>query len=106
MKVSSLKNMVGGWFVGDFSPAVLRSTDFESAVKYYRKGDKEPRHHHKMAEEVTVVAAGRVRMCDRVFEQGDIVHLEPGMSTAFEALEDAITVVVKRPSVADDKHLD
>jgi quercetin dioxygenase-like cupin family protein len=106
MRVDSLKNMVGGWFAGNFSPAVLRSTDFESAVKYYRKGDTEPCHHHKIAEEVTVIAAGRVRMCGRVLEQGDIVHLEPGTSTGFEALEDAITVVVKRPSVADDKHLD
>jgi quercetin dioxygenase-like cupin family protein len=106
MKVNSLKNMIGGWYVGNFSPAVLRSTHFESAVKYYRKGDREPRHHHKIAEEITVVAAGRVRMCDQVFEQGDIIHVEPGTSTGFEALEDSITVVVKRPSVKDDKHLD
>jgi quercetin dioxygenase-like cupin family protein len=106
MKVESLKNMVGGWFVGDFSPVVLRTGGFESAVKYYRKGDCEPRHHHKIAEEITVVAAGRVRMCGREFQQGDIVHLPPGASTAFEALEDAITVVVKRPSVANDKYLD
>jgi mannose-6-phosphate isomerase-like protein (cupin superfamily) len=106
MKFNSLKNMAGGWFVGDFTPAVLRSADFETAVKYYRRGQKEPCHHHKVAEEITVVAAGRVRMCGREFADGDIIHLQPGDSTEFEALEDAITVVVKRPSVADDKYLD
>jgi quercetin dioxygenase-like cupin family protein len=106
MKTETLKNMVGGWFVGDFSPVLLRSADFEMAVKYYRRGDHEPSHHHKVAEEITVVAAGRVRMCGQEFADGDIIHLEPGDSTSFEALEDAITVVVKRPSVAHDKYLD
>jgi hypothetical protein len=98
--------MIGGWFVGDFAPVVLRSAEVETAVKYYRQGDKEPSHHHRLAEEVTVVAAGRVRMCGREFIGGDIIHLAPGESTAFEALEDTITVVVKRPSVADDKYVD
>jgi hypothetical protein len=98
--------MVGGWFIGNFAPVVLASSEFETAVKYYRQGDKEPCHHHKLAEEITVVAAGRVRMSGREFAGGDIIHLAPGESTDFEALEDAITVVVKRPSVANDKYLD
>ncbi|MEX2316509.1 MAG: hypothetical protein WD669_05115 [Pirellulales bacterium] len=106
MKIESLKNMVNGWFVGDFAPVVRRSAEFETAVKYYRQGDKEPRHHHKLAEEITVVARGRVRMCGQEFADGDIICLDPGDSTDFEALEDTITVVVKRPSVADDKYLD
>jgi mannose-6-phosphate isomerase-like protein (cupin superfamily) len=106
MKVESLSTMTGGWFVGSFSPAVLRSADIECAVKYYRRGDKEPRHHHKLAAEITVIASGRVRMCDREFAQGDIVCLDPGEATSFEALEDAVTVVVKHPSVPADKYLD
>jgi len=106
MRVHQLTDMVGGWFVGHFNPTVMQTGDFETAVKYYKRGDKESRHHHKVAEEITVVAAGRVRMFDRVFRQGEIIHLDPGDSTDFEALEDAITVVVKRPSVAGDKYLD
>jgi quercetin dioxygenase-like cupin family protein len=106
MRVDSLDKMKGGWFVGDFSPVALRTSEFESAVKCYRRGDKEAAHHHKVADEITVVAAGRVRMCGQEFSQGDIIYLEPGDSTAFEAFEDAITVVVKRPSVAGDKYLD
>ncbi|MFN0019025.1 MAG: hypothetical protein ACKVP0_12245 [Pirellulaceae bacterium] len=106
MRVLNLANMVGGWFAGHFSPTVMQTGDFEAAVKYYKRGDREASHHHKIAEEITVVAAGSVRMFGQVFRQGEIIHLDPGDSTDFEALEDAITVVVKRPSVAGDKYLD
>lgn len=106
MRVHQLGDMVGGWFVGHFSPNVMQTDDFEAAVKYYKRGDREASHHHKVAEEITVVAAGSVLMFGQVFRQGAIIHLDPGDSTDFEALEDTITVVVKRPSVADDKYLD
>ncbi len=98
--------MHGGWFVGDFSPAVIRTGEFEVAVKHYPAGAREPGHHHKVAEEVTVVVTGRVRMCGGIMEAGTVVHLEPGESPGFEALEETLTVVVKRPSVKDDKYLD
>lgn len=106
MRTHKLTEMVGGWFVGQFHPAVLRTGHFETAVKYYQRGDREPLHHHKVAVEITVVASGEVRMCGQVFGKGDIIFLDPGDSTDFEALEDAITVVVKLPSVAGDKYLD
>lgn len=106
MQLYSLDKMVGGWFVGDFSPAVLTTPDFEVAVKSYRAGDCEASHHHKIAEEITVIATGRARMCGRELIAGDIVHLAPGDSTGFEAIEDTITVVVKRPSLKGDKYVD
>jgi quercetin dioxygenase-like cupin family protein len=36
---------------------------------------------------------------------GDIIVIDPNESTAFEALEDTLTVVVKTPSVAGDKYI-
>lgn len=106
MRTYALADMIGGWFVGDFSPTVLRTGDVEVAVKEYAAGAREPRHHHKIAEEVTVVVTGRARMCGRIVEGGTVVHLEPGESTDFEALTATLTVVVKRPSVQGDKYLD
>jgi hypothetical protein len=106
MQAYAIADMVGGWFIGNFQPVVVNSAQFEVAIKYYQAGDKEQRHHHKVAWEITAIAAGAVRMCGRVFRKGDIVHLQPGESTDFEALEATITVVVKSPSVAGDKYLD
>lgn len=106
MEMHRLADMKGGWFVGDFTPTVLRTGDCEVAVKAYAAGAREAAHHHKVAEELTVVVSGRARMNDRIVEPGTIVHLKPGESTDFEALEETLTVVVKRPSVQGDKYID
>jgi quercetin dioxygenase-like cupin family protein len=45
-------------------------------------------------------------MCGEVYEAGDIVVIKPGTSTAFEALEDTVTVVVKLPGANNDKYID
>ncbi len=103
MKHAKLAEMVKGWFVGDFDPVVLRTADVEVAVKHYRAGDREDLHHHRVATEVTVIVSGTVRMLDRVWETGDIVVIEPGEATAFEALTDAVNVVVKLPGAKNDK---
>jgi hypothetical protein len=44
-------------------------------------------------------------MNGETFHHGDIVMLEPGEPTDFEALTDVTTVVVKMPSVIGDKYL-
>lgn len=106
MHVYRLQEMIGGWFVGDFQPTVEHTDQLEVAVKYYRSGDSEAAHHHRVVRELTVIAQGRVRMSGQEFLTGDIVVIEPGESTDFVAVEDTITVVVKRPSVRGDKYID
>jgi quercetin dioxygenase-like cupin family protein len=104
VRTARLSEMVGGWFVGDFYPNILHSKDFEVAVKTYKLGDKENWHVHKVGTEITLVLDGSVKMCDQIYHHGDIILLEPGNGTAFEALTDVKTVVVKTPSVLGDKY--
>jgi quercetin dioxygenase-like cupin family protein len=104
MKKFQLTDMVKGWFVGDFSPTIFPSKEIEVAVKEYVCGDVEPLHHHKIATEITVIARGKVRMNGVEYSQGDIILIEPGEATNFEVLEDALTVVVKSPSILNDKY--
>lgn len=96
--------MVKGWFVGDFKPTLIKTQQVEVAVKQYCKGDLEGRHHHKIATEITVIVSGRVRMNGVEYVKGDIIVIEPNESTDFEALEDAVTTVVKYPGATDDKY--
>ncbi|MCB2227337.1 MAG: hypothetical protein KQH53_11725 [Desulfarculaceae bacterium] len=105
MDKHQLSEMIGGWFVGDFDPTVVRSKDVEVAVKQYTRGDSEQRHMHKVAAEITVIAQGHVRMNGTDYKTGDIVLIHPGESTDFQAVEDTLTVVVKMPSVMGDKYL-
>jgi len=105
MKTAVMKEMVKGWFVGGFTPTALSTDACEVGVKHYNVGDREVAHYHKVATEVTMVLSGSVRMCNQLWEAGDIIVLEPGDVTEFEALTDAITVVVKVPGALNDKYL-
>lgn len=105
MQIFNLDSMINGWFVGDFEPCAWKSKDFEVAVKYYKKGQCEAKHYHKVATEITLIIQGRVRMGGVEFREGQIVLLEPCKSVDFIALTDAITAVVKVPSAKNDKFL-
>ena len=106
MKHNNLDKMVNGWFIGAFEPTVISTEAFEVAVKKYSAGEKESAHHHKIATEVTLILNGEVLMNGQKWIDGDIITLNPGEVTDFEALTDVVTVVVKTPSVNDDKYLD
>jgi quercetin dioxygenase-like cupin family protein len=102
---ANLRDMVKGWFVGGFTPNAFFTDACEVAVKQYKAGDYEASHFHKIATEVTLILSGRVRMAGSEWTAGDIIVLSPGEVTDFEALEDAVNVVVKVPGISDDKYI-
>lgn len=106
MKKDNLDNMVRGWFVGGFEPSVYKTTNVEVAVQRFKKGDKEKSHCHRIATEITVLVSGKAKMRDRTFVAGDIITVEPGEFTDFEALEDSTTAVVKVPGALNDKFME
>src|SRR4051812_26504103 len=94
-----LEDFTKGWFVGDFQPTLLPTSEAEVAVKHYRAGEHETAHHHRVATELTVIVSGRVRMSGEEFGAGEIIRILPGQATDFHALIDTTTVVVKMPCV-------
>ena len=105
MKSFHLDDMVKGWFVGGFSPVAYSTSECEVAIKRYKSGDYESAHHHRVATEITVVISGQIRMVGKEWIAGDIIVLDPGTVTDFEALTDTVSVVVKVPSAPKDKYL-
>jgi len=105
MKVAKLEDMIKGWFVGNFDPTLIKTNDVEVAVKEYKKGEKEEKHYHKIATEITVIVSGKVKMNDKIYLKGDMIVIEPNEATDFEALEDSVNTVVKYPGANDDKYL-
>jgi uncharacterized cupin superfamily protein len=105
MKRHSLSDFKGGWFLGDFVPTLFGVKDFEISVKYYHTGDNEAAHYHKIATEWTVIIEGEVEMNGITYHRGDIVEVSPGEITHFSAITDAVTTVVKVPSVKGDKYI-
>lgn len=104
MKKHRLEHFTRGWLVGDFDPSIIRTPDFEFMVRSYAQGEKEARHVHKIAHEITVIVSGKFRMAGGVVEAGDVIHLEPGDSSDFECLEPGFIAVTKAPSAIGDKY--
>lgn len=105
MKRFKIENFTKGWFIGNFEPSIIKTKDFEVAVKFYKKGEQENSHVHKIADEFTVITFGKCRMNNQILKKGDIIWIEKGESTDFEALEECATTVVKIPSVLGDKYV-
>ncbi len=105
VKKYSLDDFIRGWFVGNFDPTLIKSDKIEVAVQRFKAGDCEPKHVHKVATEITVIASGRAEMSGVEYTEGDIIVIEPGYATDFRAIENTTTVVVKTPCVPSDKYL-
>jgi hypothetical protein len=101
----SIDEFTKGWIVGDFEPSLLKTKEFEVAVKYYQKGDQEARHVHRVAREITIIVTGKFLMNNHVLVAGDIMSLQPGESADFYCIENGATTVIKTPSVQGDKYL-
>lgn len=104
MEQYNIKDMVGGWFIGNFLPSVRRSSDFEVGYKLHKKGEKWPVHLHKDVSEVTLIIRGRMKIQDRILSDGDIFVIKPWEIADPVFLEDCEVVIVKTPSVPGDKY--
>lgn len=106
MKLLNLNDYIGGWFVGDFDPSIIKTEDFEVSVKHYMKGDYDEWHVHKVAKEITVIVQGSANMNGTTYKKDDVIVIYKNEGTDFEVLEDnTITCVVKVPSVKGDKYV-
>jgi quercetin dioxygenase-like cupin family protein len=105
MKLERVENFTGGWFIGDFSPSLLATSDFEVCIKHFKAGDFEPNHFQERATEFTIVVSGLCRMGSIVLSPGDILVLDPGETSDFLAIEDSVVIGIKTPSIPEDKVL-
>jgi hypothetical protein len=102
---AGLNEFTLGWFIGDFEPSILSSKDFEVGVKFFLQGESEPIHYQRTAVEITLVISGECALAGQLLSAGDILRLEPLEAGDFEAITDCTLVVVKCPSLTQDKVL-
>ena len=103
MIINKLENFEKGWVVGNFDPAIFKSSNVEVGVKQYKKGERESSHYQLTAIEVTIVISGKVRLGAEILDQFQIATIFPLEEADFECLEDSILVCIKSPSCPNDK---
>lgn len=105
MKIDKMSNMVGGWFIGDFEPSVYKTDQFEVCYKQHYKDEIWDNHYHKIATEINYLIKGEMKINDILFTKGDIFLIEPYEISVPEFLTDCELIVVKTPSIKEDKYI-
>jgi len=105
MKKFNLTDFKKGWMVGDFEPTIIKTKDFEFGVKFYKKGDIDQTHLHKVSNEITVIVSGLFSMNEERLSVGDVVLIEKNEVVTSACIEDGAIAVIKTPSVIGDKFI-
>mgnify|MGYP001255092483 CR=1 FL=1 len=105
MKKINLSDFFRGWLVGNFEPSLLKSKDIEVAIQEYKAGHTEPKHFHKIATEITVMVVGEAMFNDEIVQEGEGMVIMTGESNIFNAITDCKALVIKFPSLPEDKYL-
>ena len=104
MRKAKLSDMERGWFIGDFSPSILRSKDFEVGVLSHKRGEPWPKHFHAKATEINVLLEGQMLINGHLIGVGDIFVFEPSEVADPTFLEDCKVLCIKTPSIPGDKY--
>ena len=99
-----LRDFVGGWLVGSFSPSLFSRDDIEVGVKILTKGFVDEAHYHKESNEYNVLLKGSLMQNGVVIEEGSILLFRSGEIAKVSAITDALILVIRDGSGVGDKY--
>jgi hypothetical protein len=102
MKTYRLEDFYKGWFVGNFSPTIIKE-NFEVGIVKHIAGECHQDHFHKKCIEITAVIDGKISINGQNFGPGDIFVIYPYEVSQVEFLTDVTLVVVRDNSNPLDK---
>jgi hypothetical protein len=106
MNVHKLSDFIGGWIIGNFEPALLRTPYFEVGWKIHTRHEGVKPHLHREVTEYNLLAHGSATVNGVLLQERDLFILYPGERVDVEIHTEEIHVVcVKVPSIPEDKEL-
>jgi hypothetical protein len=103
MKKYKFDIMKRGWFIGDFSPSVLKTKKFEVGYLSHKKNEKWETHYHKKSIEYNLLVKGKMKINGKTINKGEIFVFKKGEICSPVFLKNCEIVVVKVPSLPTDK---
>ena len=100
----NIKDFTNGWVVGDFLPSIIKTQDIGVGVLYLKAGEKGDGHYHMEHVEYNIILQGSAEKDGALLKTGDIFVYECGEKSFVEYKEDTILLVLKSPSVKNDKY--
>lgn len=103
MDILKMKDMKGGWFIGNFEPTAFKTEQFEVCYKQHTKGEQWQTHYHKEGTEINYLVDGKMIIQNKELNKGDIFILHPFEIADPIFLEDCTVLIIKTPSKPGDK---
>jgi hypothetical protein len=103
MILYNLQEMIGGWFVGNFTPTAFQTECVEVSYKKHPKNEKWDTHYHEHVTEINLLVRGKMIIQGKTLSSGDIFVLLPYEVADPEFIEECEIVCVKLPGIANDK---
>ena len=103
MDILKMKDMKGGWFIGNFEPTAFKTEEFEVCYKQHTKGEQWDTHYHKEGTEINYLVDGKMIIQNKELNKGDIFILHPFEIADPIFLEDCMVLIIKTPSKPGDK---
>lgn len=103
MKVYNFKKMIGGWYIGNFSPSVFKTKKFEVSFKIHKKNEKWDYHYHKKATEINLIIDGKMKIQGKILKKNQIFVLKKKEIANPIFLKETKIICIKVPSVKNDK---
>jgi len=100
------KDFRKGYLIGDFSPSIYTSKDVEIGHARLPKNHQADGHYHKLSTEYNLIIKGSALVEGQVLTDGDIFVYEKGDRANVKYLEETDIVIIKLPSVQNDKYYD
>ena len=104
MQRFKLEDFIRGWFIGDFTPSIFRTPNFEVGVLHHHKGELWPAHYQKVATEFNVLLSGSLSINNELILVGEIFIIEPLEVAVPIFHEDCKVLCIKVPSLPNDKY--
>jgi len=102
---NNLENYIGGWFIGDFDPSILRTKEFEICVVSHRRNETTRQHYHTSSTEINLVLSGKLEVNGRLLHKNDIFIYEKNEVSDVHFIADSELCVIRVPSAPNDKVL-
>ena len=104
MKIKKIKDFKAGWFIGNFEPTILKTSDFEVALKIHNRDEDIAPHRHNRTIEYNLLTSGEMNVNGSKIEEGDIFIFEKSETCHVQVISEVAKVVcIKVPSNPDDK---
>jgi quercetin dioxygenase-like cupin family protein len=103
MNITKIIDYTRGWFIGNFEPSLLKTSDFEVGLLTHKKDEYWAPHCHKESVEYNVLISGKMVVQGKELNSGDVFVFDKGEVADPIFLEDCTLIVVKVPSIPSDK---